>query len=264
MPPWTESQIERDIVEAEERRCGLQTQSILNPGGQVIPPLTRASRRELLTSSPLPLPTNPVPTETPEERLETKRTLTPLSITTGLGEIKFEEEMFPSTPKKPELDILNTSSTSAEESDPFQHLLHIEEMSEEKKPSGSRPKVEPIAEETTISATVPVQMVTADKEIKAALPRAFTGHRKDMKKFLREVQLYIALNPKAFTTDRSKKLFLLFYMTNSPGEFWKNDKTDLLLALDPEAGKVSWVDFMEDFKMSFEPLDTTLEAQLKL
>uniref|UniRef100_A0A0W0FZW8 CCHC-type domain-containing protein n=1 Tax=Moniliophthora roreri TaxID=221103 RepID=A0A0W0FZW8_MONRR len=53
-------------------------------------------------------------------------------------------------------------------------------------------------------------------------------------------------------------------MTDGPGEFWKNDKTDLLLAFDPEAEKVSWGDFIEDFKMSFEPLDTALEAQLKL
>uniref|UniRef100_A0A0W0FQF6 Uncharacterized protein n=1 Tax=Moniliophthora roreri TaxID=221103 RepID=A0A0W0FQF6_MONRR len=102
----------------------------------------------------------------------------------------------------------------------------------------TRPKEESPAEETVISATVPVQMVTAKKEIKAALLRAFDGSRKDAKKFLREVMLYIALNPKAFTTDQSKKLFLLSYMTDGPGEFWKNDKTDLLLTFDLEAEKV--------------------------
>ncbi|ESK80933.1 hypothetical protein Moror_15874 [Moniliophthora roreri MCA 2997] len=196
---------------------------------------------------------------------------------TGLGKIRSEEETSPSTPKKAKLDILNTFLTSAEESDPFQHLLHtlknsprstkqpqIEEMLEDKKPLGSRPKVEPTAEEVTISATVPVQVVAAEKEVKVALPRAFEGYWKEAKKFLREVLLYIALNPRAFTTDQAKKLFLLSYMTNGPGEFWKNDKMDLLLAFDPEAEKVSWEDFMEDFKTSFKPLDTTLEAQLKL
>uniref|UniRef100_A0A0W0FHJ1 Uncharacterized protein n=1 Tax=Moniliophthora roreri TaxID=221103 RepID=A0A0W0FHJ1_MONRR len=170
-------------------------------------------------------------TETPEEHLEIKRTLTPLSISTGSEEIRSEEGIFPSTPKKPEPNTLNTSLTSAEESDPFQHLLQalkksprltkqpqIEEMSEDKKPSGSRPKAEPLAEEAVISATVPVQMVTAEKEIKAALPRAFKGYQKDAKKFLREVLLYIALNPKAFTTDQLKKLFLLSYMTDGLGE----------------------------------------------
>ncbi|ESK91224.1 hypothetical protein Moror_2903 [Moniliophthora roreri MCA 2997] len=189
--------------------------------------------------------------ETPEEHLKTRRTLTLLSITTGLGEIRSEEETSPSTLKKPELDISNTSSTSVEESDPFQRLLHalknsprstkqpqIEEMSEDKRPSGSRPKVEPTAEEAVIGTTVLVQVVAAEKEVKVALPRAFTRHQKDVKKFLREVQLYIALNSRAFTMDQAKKIFFLFYMTDGPGEFWKNNKTDLLLAFDPEAEKV--------------------------
>ncbi|ESK81225.1 hypothetical protein Moror_14435, partial [Moniliophthora roreri MCA 2997] len=236
-----------------------------------------ASRRELLTRSPLPLPTNQPLTETPREHSETRKTLIPLSISTGSEGIRFEEDTSPSTPKKLEPDTSNTSLISAEESDPFQHLLQalkkslrstkqlqIEEMSEDKRPSGSRPKVEPPVEEAVISATVPVQMVSVEKEIKAALPRAFEGYRKDAKKFLREVLLYIALNPKAFTMDRSKKLFLLSYMTDGLGEFWKNDKTDLLLAFNPEAEKVSWIDFIEDFKTSFKPLDTALEAQLKL
>ncbi|ESK81449.1 hypothetical protein Moror_15815, partial [Moniliophthora roreri MCA 2997] len=213
-PPRTESQLEKDIEEAEARRHGLQTQSILNPGGQAIPPLTRASRREILTPSPLPLPTNQPPTETPREHPETKKTSILLSILTGLEGTRFEEDSIPSTPQKLEPDTSNTSLISAEESDPFQRLLQalkksprstkqpqIEEMSEDKKPLGSRPKAEPPVEEAVISTTVPVQMVSAEKEIKAALPRAFEGYRKDAKKFLREVLLYIALNPKAFTTD---------------------------------------------------------------
>ncbi|ESK84048.1 hypothetical protein Moror_11487 [Moniliophthora roreri MCA 2997] len=137
-------------------------------------------------------------------------------------------------------------------------------MAEDKKPSESRPKDVPVAEEAVISTTVPVQVVAAEKEVKAALPRAFTGHRKDAKKFLREVLLYIALNPKMFMMDQTKKLFLLSYMTDGLGEFWKNEKTDLLLAFGLGAEKVSWGDFVEDFKTSFEPLDTALEAQLKL
>ncbi|ESK85100.1 hypothetical protein Moror_3629 [Moniliophthora roreri MCA 2997] len=121
----------------------------------------------------------------------------------------------------------------------------LEEMAEDKKPSGSRPKDVPVAEEAVIGTTIPVQVVATEKEVKAALPRAFTGHRKDAKKFLRE-------------------LFLLFYITDGPEEFWKNEKTDLLLAFDLDAEKVLWGDFIEDFKTSFEPLNTALEAQLKL
>ncbi|ESK83814.1 hypothetical protein Moror_13545 [Moniliophthora roreri MCA 2997] len=137
-------------------------------------------------------------------------------------------------------------------------------MADDKKLSGSGPKEELEAEETKIGSTVPVQIVAAEKEVKAALPRAFTGQRKEAKRFLQEVLLYIALNPKTFTTDKTKKLFLLSYMTNRLGEFWKNDKTDFLLAHDSKAEKVTWAEFIEDFKLLFEPLDMALEAQMKL
>ncbi|ESK82076.1 hypothetical protein Moror_13407 [Moniliophthora roreri MCA 2997] len=138
-------------------------------------------------------------------------------------------------------------------------------MAEDKKPSGSKPrKEEPIAEEAVIGSAMPVQVVSAVKEVKAALPRAFTGAWKDAKKFLREVLIYVALNPKVFPDDRSKKLFLLSYITDGPGEFWKNDKTDLLLAYDADAEKVTWTEFLDDFRTSFEPLDPALKAQLEL
>ncbi|ESK81281.1 hypothetical protein Moror_8462 [Moniliophthora roreri MCA 2997] len=91
---------------------------------------------------------------TPEEHPGTKRTLTPLSIMTGLGETRSEEETPPITLKKLKPDTLNTSSTSAEELDPFQHLLHalkdsprstkqpqLEEMAEDKKPSAADPRM---------------------------------------------------------------------------------------------------------------------------
>ncbi|KAI3610471.1 hypothetical protein WG66_006950 [Moniliophthora roreri] len=138
-------------------------------------------------------------------------------------------------------------------------------MAEDKKPSGSRPKKEePKVEEVVIGSAMPVQVVSAVKEVKATLLRAFTGTRKDTKKFLQEVLIYVALNPKVFPDDRSKKLFLLSYMTDGLGEFWKNDKTDLLLAFDPEAEKVTWSEFLDDFRTSFEPLDPALKAQLEL
>ncbi|ESK86752.1 hypothetical protein Moror_15201 [Moniliophthora roreri MCA 2997] len=138
-------------------------------------------------------------------------------------------------------------------------------MAEDKKPSESRPKrEEPAVEEAVIGSAMPVQVVSAVKEVKAVLPRAFTGAQKDTKRFLREVLIYIALNPKAFPDDRLKKLFLLSYMTDGPGEFWKNDKTDLLLAYDADAEKVTWAEFLDDFRTSFEPLDPALKAQLEL
>uniref|UniRef100_A0A0W0GCK7 Putative reverse transcriptase-rnase h-integrase n=1 Tax=Moniliophthora roreri TaxID=221103 RepID=A0A0W0GCK7_MONRR len=277
MPPWTEQQLERDIAEAEVCWHGLLTQSISNPGGQVVPPLTRASHRELLTPSHSPSPTSQLLIETPEEDPGIRRTLTPSSIPTGSRLTKFEERSSPSTPRPPESDTLNTSVNSLEELDLFQQLLQglknslqspkiqLEAMAEDKKPSGSRPKKEELKiEKAVIGSAMLVQVVSAVKEVKAALPRAFTGTRKDAKKFLQEVLIYIALNPKAFPDDRLKKLFLLSYMTDRPGEFWKNDKTNLLLTFDAEAKKVTWAEFIDDFRTSFKPLDPALKAQLEL
>ncbi|ESK81073.1 hypothetical protein Moror_13386, partial [Moniliophthora roreri MCA 2997] len=216
-------------------------------------------------------------TETSKEDLKTKRISTPSFTPIGLGENEDGKDSLPSTPKKTKSNILPSSSTLSEELDPFQKLLHalknspqlttqlrLEEMAEDKKPSGSKPRPNLVAKETTISAMVPVQLVTVEKEVKVALLRPFTRTWKDAKKFLREVMLCIVLNPKAFPDDRTKKLFLLSYMTDRPGEFWKNDKTDLLLAFDPEAKKVKWGEFVDKFKTAFEPLNTALEAQLKL
>uniref|UniRef100_A0A0W0FWU7 CCHC-type domain-containing protein n=1 Tax=Moniliophthora roreri TaxID=221103 RepID=A0A0W0FWU7_MONRR len=276
-PPRTEKQLEQDIAEAEARRRGQPTQSISNPGGRAIPPLTQASCRELLTPLQLPSLTSQPLTETPVEDPGTKRISTLSFTLTGSRPIEHEEEFSPNIPKPSDLDILNTSTESPEELDPFQRLLkglknsprspkiQPKAMAEDRKPSGSRPKKEePIIEEAVIGSAMPVQVVSAVKEVKAALPRAFTGARKDAKKFLREVLIYVALNPKAFPNDRSKKLFLLSYITDGPGEFWKNDKTDLLLVYNADAEKVTWAEFLDDFRTSFKPLDPALKAQLEL
>ncbi|ESK84050.1 reverse transcriptase-rnase h-integrase [Moniliophthora roreri MCA 2997] len=258
-PPQMEQQIEQDIAKAEERQRGLLTQSISNPGGRAIPPLTRASRKELLTPLHSPSLTSQPLTETPADDPEIRRTLTPSSTPVGLKLSEYEEQFSLTTPKPSDSATSNTSTNSPEELDPFQRLLQglknslrspevqPEVMAEDKKPSGSRPKrEEPAVEEAVIGSAMPVQVVSAVKEVKATRLRAFTGARKEARRFL------------------SKKLFLLFYMTDGPGEFWKNNKTDLLLAFDPEAEKVTWADFLEDFKTSFKPLDPALKAQLEL
>ncbi|ESK80639.1 hypothetical protein Moror_15525 [Moniliophthora roreri MCA 2997] len=121
--PKTEWQLEQDIAEAEEQWRGLQTQSISNSSGQVIPPLTRASHRELLTPSQLPLLENRPLTGTVKEPTETRRTLTLLFITVGSGEKDFGDDISQHTLKKGDLDTSITSPPSAEEQDPFKKLL---------------------------------------------------------------------------------------------------------------------------------------------
>uniref|UniRef100_A0A0W0FHZ7 Reverse transcriptase-rnase h-integrase n=1 Tax=Moniliophthora roreri TaxID=221103 RepID=A0A0W0FHZ7_MONRR len=78
-------------------------------------------------------------------------------------------------------------------------------MSKEKKPSGSKLKIEPQTEETTIGSTMPVQIVSDNKEIKAALPMLFTGD--------------------SFKNNQMKELFLLFYMKDRPELLANEDPT---------------------------------------
>ncbi|ESK81914.1 hypothetical protein Moror_678 [Moniliophthora roreri MCA 2997] len=150
MPLRKEAQIDQDIAKAEELWYGLQDQSISNPGGQAIPPLTWALHKGLLNPSLSPLPTNQPLEEIPEEHSKTKRTSTLLSILIGSEETESTEGSSLSTLKKPEPNTSDISSISVEESDPFQHLLHalknsprsmkkpqLQEMAEDKKPSGS-------------------------------------------------------------------------------------------------------------------------------
>uniref|UniRef100_A0A0W0FFH2 Retrotransposon gag domain-containing protein n=1 Tax=Moniliophthora roreri TaxID=221103 RepID=A0A0W0FFH2_MONRR len=113
-------------------------------------------------------------------------------------------------------------------------------MSEEKKLQGSKPKLEPQPEEMTIRLTVPVQVVSEGKEIKAALLIPFTGEQK------------------------LKELFLLSYMQRGLGQFWKNKKIDILLAEEDPAKALKWKNFLKEFKLLFKLLDIELDVQMKL
>uniref|UniRef100_A0A0W0GFP1 Putative reverse transcriptase-rnase h-integrase n=1 Tax=Moniliophthora roreri TaxID=221103 RepID=A0A0W0GFP1_MONRR len=123
MPPWTEQQIEQDIAKAEECRCGLLTQSISNPGGRAIPPLTWASHKELLTPLHSPSLTSQPLVETPADDPEIRRTSTPSSIPVGSKPTEYEERFSPTTLKPSDSATSNISTNSPEELDPFQQLL---------------------------------------------------------------------------------------------------------------------------------------------
>uniref|UniRef100_A0A0W0GCG7 Uncharacterized protein n=1 Tax=Moniliophthora roreri TaxID=221103 RepID=A0A0W0GCG7_MONRR len=99
--------------------------------------------------------------------------------------IRNKENLDPRIHRSSTLDI---SSKLPEEPDPFQKLLEalknsskprtprlLMEMLEDKKPQGSKPKVELEPEEMKIRSAVSVQVVSEDKEVKAALLVLFTG-----------------------------------------------------------------------------------------
>ncbi|ESK85129.1 hypothetical protein Moror_3597 [Moniliophthora roreri MCA 2997] len=173
---------------------------------------------------------------------------------------------------KEESSIPDISSGSPIKADPFQTLLKTLknssrsgtpklDMSEGKKPARSKLKPEPEPEEAVIESTV---QPFKDKKIKAALPTPFTGDRKDTEKFMLKVQLYVTLNPKAFKNNKLKALFMLSYIQGGTAQFWKADKTKILLAEEDPAKIPKWKDFLKGFKKSFRSLNVELDAQMKL
>ncbi|ESK89045.1 hypothetical protein Moror_13126 [Moniliophthora roreri MCA 2997] len=90
------------------------------------------------------------------------------------------------------------------------------EMSEE---GSSRPKEEKgmTQQEMMISvATTVLDHVEKEKEkvkgAKVAPPDFFEGNRKDIRRFLTKVEIFLHMNLKDFNTNKKKCLFLLFYM----------------------------------------------------
>ena len=51
-------------------------------------------------------------------------------------------------------------------------------------------------------------------ELKLSPPKAFTGKREDLKKFLQDVKLYLNVNKKIYDTDDKQISFALSYMND--------------------------------------------------
>ncbi|KAI3622116.1 hypothetical protein WG66_015019 [Moniliophthora roreri] len=231
-----------------------------------------ASALQLLTLLLKPSLSKSSQEETAAEEPKTKKTLTPKFTTFGTEEEDFRLSSSEKTFTKEESFTSDTFSRSPKETDPFQKLLEALKkspilktlkikMSKDKRLSGSKPKMEPKLEETTIGSTV---QLNDNKEIKAALPTLFMGDRKETKRFILKVQLYVALNLKAFKTDKLKELFMLSYVQGGLVWFWKLEKAKEILVEEDSAKIPAWKDFIKDFKESFGPLDVELNMQMKL
>ena len=64
--------------------------------------------------------------------------------------------------------------------------------------------------------------VTRDpKEIKLNYPKAFSGKREALKKFLQGCKLYLLVNKKTYDNDLAKITFVLAWMNNGDAAAWK-------------------------------------------
>uniref|UniRef100_A0A0W0F320 Uncharacterized protein n=1 Tax=Moniliophthora roreri TaxID=221103 RepID=A0A0W0F320_MONRR len=147
--------------------------------------------------------------------------------TTDTEEPAVKETRNNSTPESTEEDSsANTSSEGSEEkteslpdnsiTSSFFSAYKEETMSEG---GSSTPKQGPKEEKTQTQMMIEISTVVLEemekkkeKRSKVAAPDPFEGDRKDMKRFLMEVKIYLCMHPTDYDTDEKKCLFMLSYL----------------------------------------------------
>ncbi|ESK85833.1 hypothetical protein Moror_2378, partial [Moniliophthora roreri MCA 2997] len=115
------------------------------------------------------------------------------------------------------------------------------------------------------------------KENKVAVPSNYDGSPAKASTFLTEVDLYLMANETLYPNDKDKILFTLSYMKEGQAAKWMKAKTDEYKKelqekeAEPSDTKpedqvhvTTWVEFLEEFKKAFRPLDIGTDARLKM
>ena len=96
-------------------------------------------------------------------------------------------------------------------------------------------------------------------ELKLSPPKAFTGKREDLKKFLQDVKLYLHVNKKIYDNDDKQISFALSYMNDGDAASWKEQLLEEAMGKD-EFTLGTWKVFEKDLKEAFEPYDAPGDA----
>ena len=118
-----------------------------------------------------------------------------------------------------------------------------------------------MADTTMIDATPKISM----KEAKFNVPKAFSGKRGDLKKFLQTCRMYLQTNSEMYNTDERKVVFTLSFMTEGDVANWKDQWLD---ELEEEATKKksskldfgNYEDFLDLLKKDFAEYDAPGDA----
>ena len=95
--------------------------------------------------------------------------------------------------------------------------------------------------------------------LKPALPTDFSGDRKAGKAFLMSCRTYIRLRPEAFEDDETKIIWAMSYMKSGRANRWATREFEL----EVKAGHlrfIDWLDFEEEFRRDFLPLNAEATA----
>ncbi|ESK93867.1 hypothetical protein Moror_13021 [Moniliophthora roreri MCA 2997] len=103
-----------------------------------------------------------------------------------------------------------------------------------------------------------------NKGSKVASPDPFKGDRKDTKRFLMEVEIYLRMHPTEYDNDEKKCLFLLSYLRGKNTEAWK--KTQSQKIFEPKSGEtvLMFAALKDKFKKHYLLADIQAEAQIKI
>src|SRR6202046_1048238 len=116
-------------------------------------------------------------------------------------------------------------------------------------------------------ATEHTAMSTGLKEVKVKPPQPFTGKRTELKNFMQDVVVYLAINKEIYNTDNKKVAFALSFMTEGDAKAWKEEfltrKIKEAITANKDISDLSlgsWIDFDHAIAESFRPFDAPGDA----
>ncbi|KAI3610775.1 hypothetical protein WG66_006853 [Moniliophthora roreri] len=140
-----------------------------------------------------------------------------------------------------------------------------EDMSGEQSSTPKREQKPKTQEEMIISiATAVLEEKKKDKGVKVAAPEPFDGDRKETRRFLTEVEIYLRMHPTEYDTDEKKCLFFLSYLRGKDTQAWKQRNTDLIFNWKSGDDELEWDDLKNAFKKHYLPIDIKADAQLRI
>ncbi|ESK83655.1 hypothetical protein Moror_2174 [Moniliophthora roreri MCA 2997] len=92
----------------------------------------------------------------------------------------------------------------------------------------------------------------------------FEGDRKNTKRFLMEVEIYLRMHPADYDTDEKKCLFLLSYLRERDTQSWKKVWTEKIFNRKSKDSELMFDKLKEEFKKHYLPADIQAEAQLQI
>uniref|UniRef100_A0A0W0FB59 CCHC-type domain-containing protein n=1 Tax=Moniliophthora roreri TaxID=221103 RepID=A0A0W0FB59_MONRR len=135
----------------------------------------------------------------------------------------------------------------------------------------STPKPKPREERTQMQMMIEISTAVLEemekkknKGSKVAAPDPFEGDRKDTKRFLMEVEIYLRMHPTEYDNDEKKCLFLLSYLRGKNTESWKKGQSWKIF--DPKSGETALTFQVpkDEFKKHYLLADIQAEAQIKI